>query len=432
MVMSFDVAKTNLELSEMKRIQRDILNFQNEFYDFLPGHHQEFLDILKNEELYDKIRLIFSGGFNVTQRTDAFKNLLLELPKKVSEEPLMDLEYRLFSHRLMADTNIELMLREKYQSNNIQEAYSCINSLFLERYLLPDQKLRVSHLPPLLEPRFGAFLSKGEIEIDQVGDDSFYGMSGGKVHVKRAYSGIAKRMLGGFLEIDQMQAGIVGQDALGGSIAIQRNEAFVGSPIARSLTVYIGVHIGPSSLYGSQYGMLFINRAAFDFNCENGLALSNELDNKHTQQNVGAFDLVPGRYLGWRYDQRQDKYIPNPQGDRIPKFDNNLKSYDGTFDADREYVNYNTHFTVFHGASPHIMRVNGGISVFKKVGSNHSIGRLMDGGIIIVDDPKISLEEARKRVCADRKGGFVFYLQHTKEKGNFGLTKKGAKFIKIG
>jgi len=73
-----------------------------------------------------------------------------------------------------------------------------------------------------------------------------------------------------------------------------------------------------------------------------------------------------------------------------------------------------------------------GIAVVKKVPTEYQkIGLDLEGGVIILDDPDFSLEEARKRVVPeiDRKGGIIIYLRKWTEKGRFGLPRKRAEFV---
>ncbi|MCX6809054.1 MAG: hypothetical protein NTW50_05325 [Candidatus Berkelbacteria bacterium] len=76
-------------------------------------------------------------------------------------------------------------------------------------------------------------------------------------------------------------------------------------------------------------------------------------------------------------------------------------------------------------------RVNGGFLILKNIGQVTNIGRGMESGVIIIDDPAISLEEAKKRVSGEKRGGLVFYLDKRFEKSFYGMGKPRVVYCKL-
>ena len=70
-----------------------------------------------------------------------------------------------------------------------------------------------------------------------------------------------------------------------------------------------------------------------------------------------------------------------------------------------------------------------GILILEKV-EKPGIGKGMSGGIIVIDDQRLSLDQASALVHKDRKGGLIFYLKRWREWKN-GLPVRKSEFIEI-
>jgi hypothetical protein len=422
-----DTALAKFDAVEAKSFHDDYRNLFEEAMQILPCYDREFLAFMEKQEFCQSIFNIIIPMGKPEEQLANFDQILATLPEKNTDLPLSSFEYRKFVEKL-AHFDIRRFMQGESPIDIRPAFYGFVNSLFLERYLKPDQTLKIRQLPEILRHEFGFGFSKGNLDIDILNEYAFPAMRGGRVHIGETIGHVGHRMSGGFLDID-LSRDSVGSSATGGTVTVKRSLGDINDNyMAKNMTLYIENLDGVFDEKGIDKGTIFIESAASDFRCNNGVVLNRQYRQPLNTKDVHGIDLVlREQYDGFKYDDRDDEFV----GTDYLRMGQKTIFTAKVRGEEVEFYGHSPHLTIFKDRLPKIWEMSRGFALIKKVGEVDNIGEGMSGGMIIIDDHSMTLEEARKRVSKNRTGGLVFYLQHDGKKSFFNMRQRGAKFVNI-
>jgi len=268
-----------------------------------------------------------------------------------------------------------------------------------------------------------ANMAGGEASIDDFGKDMAgltnilaERMWNGRLNVKRASGEICPFIKGGTVVIEEL-TGLTrtGLESEGGTIVIKKlntkkqtnwnqiNLVRVAEPNA---TIFIG-GVGEAALENNVGDI-------------NGAILFDRPLDSITIDSVGKIKHGSVAF----YNPREDKFrygIGNEQVKPELKYITDQVALDRFFERkDIAMIHFWPHFD----ALANYPKMTGRVLVIRNFENQENIGHGMKGGIIVLADKNISLEEAKKRVApkSERPGGVVLYLRRSREK--LGLVVK--------
>ncbi len=328
---------------------------------------------------------------------------------------------------------------------NLAETYSRMLAVIF--YKDDNPTMEVDNLFPMQED-FGRGIVNGHLKVncDLDGTRSFAEMSGGTVEIesltdKNNKTLIASDMDGGRLRIGHAEGSIAWRSS-DGVISIDN---FYGGSIADSskdMSIYIK-NLQISRRYDHETGKIlppeickessirntvFIENISGDFPAIDALKDEWNRSNNNFLFKVRSKKEVPDSYKdAYIFEESTGNFLhigQRKKADRDPRFysmDEIKKIKEDRLmyihDTKNEPIDYS--------------EIHGGIAVVKKA-DNLEIGKDMEGGIVIIDDPNLSYEQASDMVSKNNENIIVLYLRRWKEQKNrFSLPVKRAEFIEI-
>ncbi len=338
---------------------------------------------------------------------------------------------------------------------------SNLNSAFLQAYQ-PDHRyafdVKSKDLPRELKEHFGRnfkgfYWRKGTLAIDELSGSAFEEMEDGDVEIGELKSTIGsehnselgKSMTGGSIHIKKAE-GNIGYKIHGGTIVVERAENANIAASATGGTIFVkDFDLRPTlenvgHLTGAEF-CSFSSGGTFIFGKVQG-------DARYIVGGLGGTVLIKCK---------RDQIINKPEQGQRPV--GAIMSYDEEKDElvfcsapqirEEKYFESSPYINSLRTDSGLLMLtipenfteanfsfLENGIVWIKNAGNCQTIGRGMTGGTIVIDDPKISYEEACKSVApiSDRHG-VVLYLKKWTEPVKIGKItvgkKRRAEFMEI-
>jgi formylmethanofuran dehydrogenase subunit C len=441
-----------LELSNHKdslyfaeQIKLAMVEYRNEF----PDLAEDFMDQLDKDKLYDAMSAYAEmGTYTVNE------NISVKYPSaKIRQQDFDRLIPRLKS-RYGKIENFDLFCGEAIR-------------LFFSVYEPGDEpiKIRMEQLPAALLKSFGKFWDGGRIEIGYLstegfkearrGSMNFEGtyytaewfteMKNGSVKLDEMYatndavSFLGSQMEGGYIGADDIE-GHVGANMRGGTIVVKSLSGGSIGNNAHGGTVFVKNFCadkkrpskkfgGAELFYGSTGGTFIVDNISGEDLIVGGskeatVLIKVKRSRIANNPGNGQWDDVDGHII--YYDEEKDKFgkVNEPAG-RISHlgyergFVSGFDMQTGIYSLAMRQSDFESDFSF----------MKGGIILVKAVGACQNLGEKMKDGCLIIDDPNISLEEARSRVAprSKRPGGVVLYLKKWTEGKVF--KKKKAEFV---
>jgi hypothetical protein len=407
-----------------------------EYYELYPNLAADFLRLLQNSQTRDGLKeFAKSAALN-----PAFIEALDDR-RQITDKPIRQQDY----DRLIAN------LKEKYRTEEnfgylCQEAIRLFLSVYKEGKPI---KIKTRDLPALLAKNFGQLFNGGNIEVDHIYEEAFNqmfsghvklqklgakhklfpelgaGMHGGFIEAKEVSGGVGKNMAGGTIVVENLDYGTIASKATGGTVFVKNfflesKDGFMrqgGSEFCFGATAgtFVIENLGLGQIMiGAAKGATVLVKAKRE-------KISNDSDNPTYQ----GYDAVIACY-----DEEKDKFEFVNKAHQIDR--NNIYDYRG---GQQPYLRlkgiHELHMRDIGDGINDFSFIYGAIVIVRNVGSCRNIGSGMRNGFIIIDDPKISLEEAKSRVSpiSEREGGVVLYLRKWTEGKVF--KKKKAEFVVI-
>ena len=328
---------------------------------------------------------------------------------------------------------------------NAMIALPWVNSLFLRVFAQGAEPFSIDLKGSPAEPaeNFGLFFGGGNIRIKEISGEAFSGMTNGRVEIdsylwqKEAKladhmsggqivahdveANVASRMKGGTIVIDNLKSHSLGHLAEGGTVYV-KNFEYGGDSFSQSHEMK-QTAICPAA----EGGTFFVENIQTNQPCfisgRKGLVLMYK--GKPNRVNISKNFLDVKVFC---YDESKDMFESVAENGFVLELNNSsdlqnffmLKKGENR-DVASVSLGDNFGYTDFS-------EMGEGILIVKELKINH-LGEGMTGGIIIIDDPELSLEEARSRVSSRRDGGVILYLKKWTERNRFGLPRKRAEFV---
>jgi hypothetical protein len=403
---------------------------------------------------------IFDGDGSLRECVVAARNLLDSLPE-VDRRKYVEKTYRLWLEEIKA-THSKIDISKEFSLFSYYLPFH--NSLMLELLFRSENKVvEINQIPRSLMFFFGREYRSGHLKIKKLHNamEPFMEMKGGLVEIEDltwdddAYpkglmaNGLGLRQQGGILKIkngsgqlawrsngtvilDHFCRGDIGEES--GHLALFARSVdgspyqchgeiikpSIGKGWCFSSSIFVERFIGEMPELGvvQSEKQVFLTREP-----ENGSELGlPELDGPGEYYIYSEKDDTfkkMGKILGKTSVVGSAKFLPKDDYwgmDKVQKHQLNL-----AVDTKENPIDYKS---FYHG-----------IMILKKA-ENPNIGRISTGsecGIIIIDDPDLTFEEA-KALCVPmdkRKGGIILYLKKWTEKGKYGLSRRRAEFVVI-
>lgn len=423
-------------LPEMKQVKTEIDIITREFEKSFPPLAKDFLKAIDNPIFLEYLAQDDDG--TLVHAESGLGNY--------SNFPIQTWDYRNFLKLLP-----EFLSKKQIKDQKWAMAY--LNKLFLQNYnWRSSQSHRLSvnfnDLPDLLRTNFGYNLNQGKLKIDHLRGDAFMIMNGGDVDVGKFdmvgtdYSELGKEMTDGTIHIQQLIHGNVGSKIYGGTISVEQMENGHIAPEGRAGTIFVKHHeMGNSTNedavvgFGATGGTYLIGEIPPQKQLMIGVKENATVVVKCKSSQIKNSPKDPP-YSGFNgsiicYDEGMDKFVDMGHSNSIfrSKTSEEQKGWlNTTF-----YVTYMERGVVILDYElPELLDYKffeNGVLVLKNP-PQKDIGKGMRGGIIIIDNQKITLEECRERISHERQHGIILYMRRYKEgKGLF--KKKKVEFMEV-
>jgi hypothetical protein len=248
------------------------------------------------------------------------------------------------------------------------------------------------------------FFSHGKIRGQFVGHDSLNGMTGGEAEIIRTDGSFASNLSGGNVQVHHHENGNLCWGITGGTV------------YAENVGLLAEHQVGIESKGGTfLFGERSLNLPP--------IFMGSGTDNSKEVMIMGSRHSLQcskdmKRYFA--YNKEKDAYeeidtsgpFLNVREPQVRKFFPEKSNEDGLV-----VINPGKYLPVDS------WRLEKGFVVLKNVTLAKNIGQGMTGGVIIIDDSKTTLEEARGKVSTEKTGGMVFYMKKTWDKQSFGRKK---------
>jgi len=284
--------------------------------------------------------------------------------------------------------------------------FTIINSAFLELFLEEKQTLDLSDfdLPWQVSENFGLGLNRGEIKIKKAGQYAGAWLHGGEIQVE-----VAKDFAGFEMEGGKIVAKKVGDFAGAGMKA--------GCLVAEKSGQMPGVEAKGGTIYVYESGNRAGERAeGGTFVVEQGFGIASSIASNKPYFITGEMSTFSSSYRDYPeqaicYDEdseypEKSEYLDRLQ--RSPVLITSSKQLEVFRNASNGVVAIpNFEGSPVNENTPELCKgMNGGAMVFKTA-PEANIGEGMEGGILIIEDRNISIEELRSRISPGKKGGLI-------------------------
>lgn len=415
-----------------------------------------FLEQLKQPETWEKLKVIAdendkkfeyigSGAYPLIRSRMTFDRISEIFGRNANGLRLSQKQYDKFINNYVRDEDLTNRINNLVQGEieiNKQEVwymFSALHSVFLNKYLEEKQQINIGEEAcKAYSWYFLCHLQKGEISASEVKDYVGYQNDGAKLKFAKTGSGLGELMNSGEIEAEEagatpgltMRGGrlrmtkcknAAGLSGAGGTLEVeQAGTSFaLGMGMAEGATVYCkeAEEDAFRDFAGTAYYEGDISNISAKRKLEKSTILLKNPFSLYNSEEADIFwyDSEETKYknrLGFvdaMSDYRDmDLFLEGGQGMVVLD-----ESYDFMADSPRESI-YRK-----------VGNMTAGILVMK-VAPQSEIGKGMRGGILILEDPDISLEDVKLRLSEDRPGGLVF--MRVPDEDNEGETK----LVKVG
>ncbi|MCX6809032.1 MAG: hypothetical protein NTW50_05215 [Candidatus Berkelbacteria bacterium] len=413
--------------------QEIIKNFQ-EFYDEYPPIVEDFF---ANLEKYPMLVEYFKDGENGTAIN--FESGI----GKYCEYPIKSWNYRRF-----LQSSAEYL--ERHKLSDIDWAITYLNRLFLNNYSsVPGLEINFTDLPEALRHKFGYVLKKGNLEIDRLESEAFTYMRGGEVKLGRfgkqkpsdGYPKLGEEMVGGRISVGEA-GGNIGKGMKGGEIVVDRMSRANLATSATGGTIFVkkfefNSEVDDTSLcFGAQGGTFVVNEvspdAYFKIGAHEDTTVLVKCKKSQIESNMGLHSIFDGQIVC--YDEAKNSFQMINSSQNILHY-SGLKSLlvQTQLDSGVYVLNRTQNSILSSTEKADFSLLQNGIVLLRDMDLlmfPDEIGKGQRGGVIIIDVPDLSYEEATKMVSKDRSGGIILYLRKWTER-KWGIKSKKAEFLEV-
>ncbi len=257
---------------------------------------------------------------------------------------------------------------------------------------------------------FGKRMKSGKVKADYIGDQAALEMQGGEIQTKKIGDHAVYKMSGGRIYITESAKEKLGDNATGGAIFAEYVSGEFGNNSTKANFIIGDANKLPTNKKG---GIVIIDRVGGKPEITDFSQYTAFINDDFTFGSVSEVNNyikeVKGNLFG--YNQITRDYVEYSRDTKIKKVSTekeleNWKKQEGGMCI----INHQSKFN-----EPVTKGMTDGIMVIRKI-PNGNIGVGMEGGVVILDNPVFTLEEARERVNYDRNGNGVILIRVRNEK----------------
>lgn len=403
-----------------------------------------FINHLEKEEVWSA----FEGALqrNVAEETEV-KDAYFSLPTNHTSDamdvlwaafeyvdlPLLfsDHQYAQFIRRLVDSKVIHQRIHESAndlfkktkKETSVSFYYNLLNSAFLNKCLGQEKELNIDYpLPNEMKDFFGCFLENGTVNVAEVGEEAGYWLDGATLNIGKAGDELGRYMVSGHINA-QSSGNKSGANAQGGFLHVdQSGDYFSYNAIGGTHSTWeTGNHAGYFSNATLNVDKI-PNENFHNFEEFYGTAVYGDSLEKVSDRCQDATILynTPSFIKSNKYDHliEYGEYSKAYSSkEEINVFDND--GYDRFMQLKNGIIVLDENFKL-ENSKPVTENMEAGIMVLRKSPENN-IGIGMKGGILILEDKDLTVEEAKMRIYKDRLGGLI--LMRVPHKGLSGVTR---------
>ncbi|MCX6809034.1 MAG: hypothetical protein NTW50_05225 [Candidatus Berkelbacteria bacterium] len=285
----------------------------------------------------------------------------------------------------------------------IRELLAALNSCFLEEFLGEDQTLDIRNysVPMGLFIFFGVGLSHGKIISRKLGRGAGNYLRGGELWVDEVEEWAGEGVMGGKISVGK--AGDCFAARIKGGVAVAERSG--DSPGVEGKGGVVVVHHGGDKLGSRATNGAYIGEEAKDIAKGSISSLATFLAGEEADINIHyktnhSYSVAKFRGIA-TYISTSSHYFNGTGGTA-----NVITNNDQLTNFLESGVGFNTIPSHVPKLYNHVEAMKGGILVLKRI-PDHDIGEGMTGGAIIIDDPKVSIDEVRPKISKTKSGGLI-------------------------